>query len=77
MSACGACQHFEARPAAIERGLPLLAAMSSAYGANRADDGYCDHHDRYVWARSRCASFAAIAAQPAPPCRSEGVTREI
>jgi hypothetical protein len=77
MSACAACRHFEARPAAIERGLPLLAALSSVHGANRSDDGYCDHHDRYVWARSRCSNFAQITAGPPPPCRSEAARREI
>ncbi len=54
---CGGCVFFEARPAEIETTMPLLKALSSAHGASRADDGYCDHHDRYVRARALCLAF--------------------
>jgi hypothetical protein len=54
---CADCAHFEREPAAIERGLPGIAMLSSAHGAVRADDGFCSLHDRYVGGRAHCAEF--------------------
>jgi hypothetical protein len=51
---CGTCRHFEDWPAAIERGLPGIAALSSAHAASRADDGFCQRHDRYLPATAGC-----------------------
>jgi hypothetical protein len=42
---------------ALERGLPGLAALSSAHAAGRADDGVCGVHDRFVVATGRCGMF--------------------
>jgi hypothetical protein len=58
---CRDCAAFEDAAATIERGLPALAALGSAHGANRADDGLCAHHDRYVRASASCAAFRPAA----------------
>jgi hypothetical protein len=59
---CLGCSHFMHEPQKLERALPGLASLSSAYAAVRADDGLCSVHDRYVAASSRCASYVAAAA---------------
>jgi hypothetical protein len=51
---------FRDDPASFERSLPGLAALSSARGASRSDDGMCALHDRYVAASASCASFASL-----------------
>jgi hypothetical protein len=51
---------FRDDPASLERSLPGLAALSSAHGASRSDDGTCARHDRYVAASAGCASFASL-----------------
>ncbi len=61
-AACRDCRHFEGEAAALERAMPALASLSSAHGANRADDGLCALHDRYVRASAVCASFARVTA---------------
>jgi len=52
--ACGNCRHFNAEPAVLERALPGLAALSSAFASVRAEDGLCARHARYVAASSIC-----------------------
>jgi hypothetical protein len=54
---CGDCAYFEARPASLETGLKLLRVLASAHASTRADDGYCEHHDRYIRAAAQCATF--------------------
>ena len=49
-------------PQQLERALPGLASLSSAYAAVRADDGLCRVHDRYVTCSSSCARYLADAA---------------
>ena len=61
-SACRDCRAFEGRPAALELSMPTLAALSSAHGANCADDGLCLTHERYVRASATCPSFARVTA---------------
>ncbi len=64
---CRDCAAFENTAAAIERGLPGLAVMGSAHGANRADDGLCARHDRYVRASASCAAFRRAGATGRQP----------
>jgi hypothetical protein len=55
---CRTCRHFRNDAKFLETAFPGLAAMSSAFGSTRADDGICLRHDRYLSARSSCADFA-------------------
>jgi hypothetical protein len=55
---CAACRFFTGAPAALERAVPGLNSLSSAYGSVRADTGLCERHDIFVTARSRaCREF--------------------
>jgi hypothetical protein len=56
---CLECRHFMHEPHALERALPGLASLSSAYAAVRADDGLCAVHDRYVASSSTCARHSS------------------
>jgi hypothetical protein len=56
---CAACRHFCGDPLQLERESPGLAVLSSAFGAVRAGDGICRHHDRYVSMQSHCTAFSA------------------
>jgi hypothetical protein len=62
---CRDCRFFEGRPLALEDRLPLIAALSSAHGSSRADDGLCLRHERFVAARASCGAYARRGeAQP-------------
>jgi hypothetical protein len=67
---CAACRHFDTDPARLERRLPGLSALSSAYGATRGRDGACLRHDRLVPPTSLCNQFivrlTAIDGSKAP-----------
>lgn len=54
---CVSCTHFHDDPAQVERALPGLVALSSAYASVRAQDGLCVEHGRIVNGRRRCDSF--------------------
>jgi hypothetical protein len=55
---CAACRFFTDAPAALERALPGLNNLSSAYGSVRADTGLCQRQDVFVTARSpACEQF--------------------
>ena len=56
---CSGCEHFRNDPAWLEREIPGLSALSSAYASVRAEDGLCLRHDRYLSARSSCLQFTA------------------
>jgi len=45
---CGACRFFTGTPAALERAIPGLNILSSAYGSVRADTGLCERHEFFV-----------------------------
>lgn len=62
---CGSCTHFRNDPAFLERVMPGLASMGSAYASVRAEDGVCSRHDRYLSARSSCADFASAISSEA------------
>jgi hypothetical protein len=47
-----------AEAAALERILPGLSAMSSAYGASRADSGLCRIHEVFRRPADGCADHA-------------------
>ena len=56
---CGACRFFIGTPAALERAVPGLNILSSAYGSVRGDTGLCEQHDSFVTgATAACPAFA-------------------
>jgi hypothetical protein len=59
---CIGCRFFLHEPLALERALPGLASLSSAYASVRDNDGLCAVHDRYVAASSSCVSRSAAQA---------------
>ena len=68
-SACAGCAHFRHAPLELERRLPGLHTLSSAFASVRSGDGLCLLHDRYVAAGSICAEYRAGTVQ-LPPRRS-------
>ncbi len=70
---CAACRHFDTDPVRLERRLPGLSALSSAYGATRGRDGACLRHDRLVPPTALCNQFAdrisVIAGEGRPGAR--------
>ena len=61
---CRSCAHFRNDPAWLERTLPGLASLSSAYAAVRDEDGLCLAHGRFTGARQVCPTYAP--AYPTP-----------
>ena len=59
-NSCVSCCHFRNQPEYLERAIPGLSSMSSAYASVRGEDGICVKHDRYLSARSHCADYAEI-----------------
>jgi hypothetical protein len=58
---CAACRYFTGAAAALERAVPGVNILSSAYGSVRADTGLCERHDIFVTARSAaCPQFAEM-----------------
>ncbi|HEX4040953.1 MAG TPA: hypothetical protein VHY10_04575 [Xanthobacteraceae bacterium] len=47
---CGACRFFTGTPDALERAIPGLNILSSAYGSVRGDTGLCARHETFVTA---------------------------
>jgi hypothetical protein len=55
---CAACRFFTGAPAALERALPGVNILSSAYGSVRADTGLCERHGAFTTARTAaCPEF--------------------
>ena len=56
---CGACRFFTGSPAALERAIPGLNILSSAWGSVRGDTGLCERHETFVTAvTAACPDFA-------------------
>jgi hypothetical protein len=54
----GICRFFTGAPAALERAVPGLNILSSAYGSVRADSGLCERHGAFTTARrAACPQF--------------------
>jgi hypothetical protein len=55
---CAACRFFAGAPAPLERAIPGLNILSSAFGSVRADSGLCERHGVFTTARSAaCPQF--------------------
>jgi hypothetical protein len=58
MAGCGQCVHCIESPGGLERALPGLGILSSAYGSVRADTALCQLHNQFVRPGAPCAGFA-------------------
>ena len=65
-NSCAHCTHFRNQPEYLERAIPGLSSMSSAYASVRGEDGICAKHERYLSARSSCSDFAVFAVDVLP-----------
>lgn len=54
---CRDCRYFNNDPAFLERELPGLNALSSAYGSTRGENGICDKHNLYLSPIRKCKDF--------------------
>ena len=55
---CANCRFFTGAPEALERAIPGLNILSSAYGSVRADTGLCERHGVFTTTRSTaCPQF--------------------
>lgn len=59
---CGACRHFADDPAALERAVPGLNILSSAFGSVRDETGLCALRAVFVTPSAGCGDFAEIRA---------------
>jgi hypothetical protein len=59
-NSCASCCHFCNQPDYLERAIPGLSSMSSAYASVRGEDGICAKHDRYLSARSYCSDYLVV-----------------
>lgn len=62
---CRGCSQFCDDPAAVERALPGLAALSSAHASVRAGDGLCLLHDVVTNGVRGCPEFGPAIRTPA------------
>jgi hypothetical protein len=64
---CSGCRYFTGTPAALERAIPGLNILSSAYGSARGDTGLCERHGTFTTASSpACLGFEDNAPVPPP-----------
>jgi hypothetical protein len=54
---CGCCAHFVDDPRELERSLPGITILSSAWGSTRGDQGLCGLHDRFLQPVMSCPRF--------------------
>jgi len=57
---CRDCRYFNNDPAWLEKALPGLNALSSAYGATRGENGICIKRDLYLSPIDKCRDFEHI-----------------
>jgi hypothetical protein len=63
---CRACRHFLSDPEQIERLLPGLSILSSAWGSTRGLAGICLSHDTWQDPARECPDFERPPAPPFP-----------
>ncbi len=54
---CRECEFFLSEPDRLERAVPGLNILSSAYGSVRADTAICERHDIFVTPLAECPDF--------------------
>jgi hypothetical protein len=61
---CGGCLHFVADAAELEREVPGLKILSSAFGSVRAETGLCRQRDFFCVPEHGCTDWRAAATAP-------------
>ena len=54
---CRDCRYFNNDPAWLEKALPGLNALSSAYACTRGENGICTKRDIYLSPAAKCKDF--------------------
>ncbi len=54
---CRECEFFLSEPDRLERAVPGLNILSSAYGSVRADTALCERHDVFITPMNACPDF--------------------
>lgn len=54
---CRECRFFASEPGELERALPGINILSSAYGSVRADTAICEHRGIFVTPALACPDF--------------------
>ena len=57
MPGCSQCVHCVDSPDGLERELPGLAILSSAYGSVRGDTSLCRFHNQFIRPGAACSGF--------------------
>ena len=70
MPGCRQCLHCVENPASLERMLPGLGILSSAYGSVRGDTALCQLHDQFFRPGPACSGFEAREAKGSDPALS-------
>lgn len=59
IKACASCRMYRSDPSDLERFLPGLTSLSSAFGASRADTGLCMRDEVFRRPQGICSFFEA------------------
>jgi hypothetical protein len=70
---CKNCKYFQGHPAIVEKAYPGLSSLSSGFASVRDQDGFCNHHERYLSARDGCPDFVFRIASIANEEISAGI----
>ncbi len=70
MPGCDQCIYLESSPGRLEKLLPGLSILSSAYGSSRGDTALCQLHDTFLRPGPACPGFKARAGEDSPPART-------
>jgi len=62
MRSCNECAHCVTSPEGLERLLPGLGILSSAYGSSRGDTALCQLHNAFLRPGPACSGFLALSA---------------
>jgi hypothetical protein len=57
MPGCSQCVHCVESPDSLERELPGLGILSSAYGSVRGDTSLCQFHNQFIRPGPACSGF--------------------
>lgn len=61
---CTECQYFDDDPRSLERQLPGIQALSSAFGSTRGRAGICSCTQRFHDPQPACDAFLPRTARP-------------